>query len=701
MPNNQASTEAPERPPHVPPHAPEEPAWSPPQTSDGLPGSSKFTLIHGGSDLTDVPTTQERVQALIADLNIQQREAVTYPPGPLLVIAGAGTGKTRVLTHRVAYFLITGQARPEEILAITFTNKAAREMSHRVLDLCGLAAERIQIGTFHSTCARLLRGHPELVGRTARFSIYDRGDAIRVIERALSSTDRATLSVSEVQQEISANKNQGISVETYDRCAVEENSRIVARAWRHYEEVLQRTDAMDLDDLLCHAVRLLTRNPRLLAVCQKKWKAILVDEYQDTNPVQNRFLRLLAATGNGHRNLTVVGDDDQAVYGFRQADVQLILDFDRDYLGAGVIKLEENYRSSPQILAAANRLIAHNRDRRAKTLRAHQPKAPGAPVMVHRSGSDEEEARWIAFQLRRAIEKGVPERDVAVLARYGKVVERVEHALAAAGISYELLGTRGFFSRPEVKTVLAHLRLVINARDEVAFAHALEIRPKVADGTIAKVIAHSEAHHLTLLEAAAAAELITGLPSREARENVLRFGRDMLALLAQADARSVSSLTQEVIRMPGGPADMVARTSDEQDQRMERLEALREAARTYERQHEKPTLQQWLQDTALAGQEDLVDPENGPGKVTVGTIHAVKGLEWPTVIGAGMEAGIMPSHHADTHERLEEERRMAHVLLTRAMHTCVLSYSLTRKGRPSQPSPFIAEAIENSKGERQ
>jgi DNA helicase II / ATP-dependent DNA helicase PcrA len=681
---HQAFPEAPERASEASQLDPEESPRFLPRVSESLPDATASS---------DVPATQERVEALLADLNIQQGEAVTYPPEPLLVLAGAGSGKTRVLAYRVAYFLVTGLARPEEILAITFTNKAAREMVHRVRELCGPAAERICIGTFHATCARILRGHPELVGRSARFSIYDRGDAIRVIERALGGADRAKLSVSEVQREISVNKNQGVSVETYDRCAVDSTSRIVARAWRHYEQELQRADAMDLDDLLCHAVRLLRKNPELLVGYQQKWRAILVDEYQDTNPAQARLLRLLAATGNGHRNLTVVGDDDQAIYGFRQADVQLILDFDREYLGAGVIKLEENYRSSPQILAAANRLISHNKARRGKTLRPHRPEQAGPPVMVHGSSNDEDEARWIAFQLRRMIEKGVPERNVAVLARYGKVVERVEHALAAAGISYQLLGTQGFFSRAEIKTVLAHLRLVINPRDEVAFARALEIRPKVAGGTIAKVIAHSEAHQLSLLGAAADAEVIAGLPSREARENVLRFGRDMLALGAQADTRSVSSLTQEVIRMPNGPADMLARTSDEQDQRMERLDALREAARTYERQHGRPTLQQWLQDAALAGQEDLVDPKEGQGKVTLGTIHAVKGLEWPTVIGAGIEDLIIPSHHADTHERLEEERRMAHVLCSRAMRVLVISFSLTRNGRPSGPSPFITEAV--------
>ena len=661
------------------------------QQPDGLPGSPPVALLHAG-ELAGTPSTQERLDALLEELNPQQRQAVTYPPQPLLVIASAGTGKTLVLTHRVAFHLLTGRASPEEILAITFTNKAAREMHARLRALCGPAAERINIGTFHATCARMLRAHPDRVGRSTRFSIYDSGDSRRVIERALSSADRAKLSASDVQREISAAKNQGVSVDAYDACAIDETSRIVARAWRQYEHELKRADAMDLDDLLCRAVKLLGEHPGLLGGYQRRWKAILVDEYQDTNPTQARLLRLLTATGDGHRNLTVVGDDRQAIYSFRQADVQLILDFDCDYLDAGVITLQENYRSTPQILQAANRLIGHNQAQRAQTLRPHEPYEDGPEVMVHSFSCDEDEARWIALQLRRAVQKGIPEREVAILARAGKVIERVEHALAAAGISYQLLGGQGFFARREVKTVLAHLRLLINPRDEVAFARAIEIRPKVADGTIAKVINHSETHRLTLLEAAAGAEMITGLPSREARDNVVRFGRDMLALAARAPERSVSSLTQEVIHMPGGAADALARARGEDEQTRERLDALRDAARTYERQHDQPTLQQWLQDTALAGQ-DLDSPDDARGKVTVGSIHAVKGLEWPTVIGAGIEAQIIPSRHADSAERLEEERRMLYVLITRARRTCVLCYSLTRNGRPSGPSPFIAEAV--------
>jgi DNA helicase II / ATP-dependent DNA helicase PcrA len=691
MTTSQAPPIAPQEAVETSPPARQAPANRPKEQTEGLPGPPSVDLIHG-REFADTPGTRERVSALLSDLNPQQCEAVTYPPQPLLVIAGAGSGKTLVLTHRVAFHLLTGRARPEEILAITFTNKAAREMQTRLRKLCGPAAERINIATFHATCARMLRAHAEEVGRSARFSIYDNGDSRRVIERALSSADRAKLSASDVQREISAAKNQGVSVEAYDACAVDPVSRIVAQAWLQYEHELTRADAIDLDDLLCRAVKLLNEHPGLRAGYQQRWKAILVDEYQDSNPTQARLLRLLAATGGGHRNLTVVGDDRQAIYSFRQADVQLILDFDSDYLDAGVITLQENYRSTPQILDAANRLIAHNKAQRAQTLRPHVPHEDGPDPSVHSFSSDEDEARWIALQLRRAVQRGIPERDIAVLARAGKVIERVEHALAAAGISYQLLGGQGFFARREIKTVLAHLRLLINSRDEVAFARAIEIRPKVANATIAKLIDHSETHRLNLLEAAAGAEMIGGLPSRAARDNVACFGRDMLALASRAPERSVSSLTQEVIHMPGGAADAVARGRGEDEQTMERLEALRDAARTYERQHDQPTLQQWLQDTALAGQ-DLDRPDDTQGRVTVGSIHAIKGLEWPTVIGAGIEAQIMPSRHAESAERLEEERRMFYVLLTRPRRVCVLCYSLTRNGRPSGPSPFIAEAL--------
>jgi DNA helicase-2/ATP-dependent DNA helicase PcrA len=666
------------------------PTSPPTRQHGGLPGNPPVTLIPGD---IEPPDAQERIRALLEDLNPRQRQAVTYPPQPLLVLASAGTGKTLVLTHRIAFQLLTDRALPEEILAITFTNKAAREMRARVGTLCGPSAERINIGTFHATCARMLRAHAAGVDRSARFSIYDSGDSRRVIERTLSSSDRAKLDASDVQREISANKNQGVSVHSYNACAVDDTSRIVARAWRQYEHELKRADAMDLDDLLCRAVKLLSENAELLAGYQQRWKAILVDEYQDTNPIQARLLRLLAATGDGHRNLTVVGDDRQAIYSFRQADVRLILDFDSDYLDAGVITLEESYRSTPQILDAANRLIEHNKAQRKQTLRPHEPSEDGPDIAVHSFSSDEDEARWIALQLRRAVQKGIAERDIAILARTGKIVERIEHALAAAAISYQLLGGQGFFARREIKTVLAHLRLLANPRDEVAFARAIEIRPKVANGTIAKIIDYSEAHHLTLLETAAEADMVHGLPNREGRENVVRFGRDMLALAARTPTRSISSLTQEVIHMPGGPADALARARDEDGQHMERLEALRDAARTYERQHDQPTLQQWLQDASLAGQ-DLEDPDDDHGgRVTVGSIHAVKGLEWPTVIGAGIETQVIPSRHADSAVRLEEERRMLYVLLTRARRVCVLCYALSRNSRPSGPSQFISETV--------
>lgn len=639
----------------------------------------RLRVIQGG-DILDQIT---------ASLNPEQRRAVTRQPGPVLVLAGAGTGKTEVIAYRIAFLIFAGYVRPEEILAITFTNKAARQMRQRLEELCGELAQRINVGTFHTTCSRILRAHAEVVERSSHFTIYDNGDTLRAIKATMTQAEGAVVSPKQVQKEISYNKNQSVSIEQYEACAFDSASKIVARAWRVYEEELTRSDALDFDDLLLETVRLLTCEPEILEAYQEKWKAILVDEYQDTNPTQARLLRLLAATGNGHRNLFVVGDEDQAIYSFRLADVRLIREFDREYRDAEVILLEQNYRSSPKILAGSNRLIRHNPQRREKTLYPDKKNEDGPDIMVHASRTDAEEAKWIALQIRQAIETGVPERDIAILARYGSVVERIEHALAAAGVGYELLGTHGFFGREEIKAVLAHFRVLVNPRDEAGFATAMEVRPGVGVNTVAKIIAYAKRNGLTMLEAATAVELIGGITA-EPREHIARFAYEMLTLAGQVSARSVSSLTQDVIQMPHGVAESFAKARDS-ERRLSRLQALKDAARTYERQNDTPTLEGWLQDAALAGQEDHTIAAGRNGKVTLGTVHGGKGLEWRTVIGAGIEQFVLPSFYAKTPERLEEERRMAYVLETRARRVLVLSYSLFRHGQPAAASQFIYE----------
>jgi DNA helicase-2/ATP-dependent DNA helicase PcrA len=655
---------------------------------DQAPRSGRRLNLIEGNTVNHRP----RAVKALKGLNRNQKIAVSTSECQVLVISGAGCGKTRVLAHRAAFLIEALNVRPEKILALTLTNKAAREMKGRIRPLCGPDAERINAGTFHAMCARVLRSHPTLIGRTMQFSIYDEEDAKRTIRRLLTKAEAAFITPMAALREISVNKNHEVPLDRYESLALDQTSRIVSRVWREYELELRRADALDFDDLLLRTVQLLKGNAELCAAYQQKWPCVLVDEYQDTNPTQARLLKLLAGRADERRSLMVVGDDKQVIYGFRLADVRLILGFEEEYPGATVVTLKRNYRNTPQVLKVANALIAHNVVQRPMALEADEKTKDGPEPLVHSATTDTEEARWIAFQIQRAIEQGIPERDIAVLARWGTIVDRVEHALAAAGISYQVIGSRGFFRRKEIRVALAHLRLLVNPQDEAAFATALGIRPKVGTGTIAKIIVYANRNALTLIEAATAVDLVAGVPSNQARENVRSFAYDLLAFTGQVNERSVSALAHDVIRMPLGVADSLAEAEDS-EQRFGRLDALVEAARTYERQTEDPTLAGWLQDVLLAGRDDLSGPDSKRGRVTIGTIHAVKGLEWPIVIGAGFEGRVIPSYRANTQEEVEEERRMAYVLLTRAARILVLSYALSREGRHSGPSRFIAEAL--------
>ncbi|HEV3071874.1 MAG TPA: ATP-dependent helicase [Solirubrobacteraceae bacterium] len=632
------------------------------------------------------------IDEILDGLNDEQMVAVTHPAVPLLVAAGAGTGKTRVLTRRVAWMVKKGDVQPGEVLAITFTNKAAREMRGRLALLCGSVARRIDVGTFHAMCAQMLRRHPDLIDRTGDFSIYDAGDTKRSIGRMMNEADRAHIKPDEVTRELMLAKNQTVSLEEYESYALDTASQIVARVWRQYEEELKSADALDFDDLLVGCVTLLTEHRELREAYQDRWKAVFVDEYQDTNPLQARLLRLLTAIGGGRRNLTAVGDDCQTIFGFRLSDPRLIVRFTEDYTDGQVVTLTTNYRSSPKILAGANRLIANNELKIDKVLQAAEGNPEGPDIACHTASDEESEAAWIVSQIHRMIERGIEERDIAVLARPRKVLRRVEQALAAGGISYERIGGQGFFAHKEIRCVIAHLRLLVNPRDEAAFETALEIRPQVKEKTVAKVLAYAEKYNLTLLEAAAAGDVIPDIHSHTARENVTQFAFDMLALAGEQRTRSVSSMVHEVIRMPLGVADAIA-TGEEDEQSAERLEALREAARTYERQRESPSLAGWLREASLADQSEDTGEDTGGGRVTVGTIHGVKGLEWLIVFGAGMAEQNLPSFYALTKSQIEEERRMAYVLETRAIRVLVFTYALIRQGRPAAMSRFIRETL--------
>jgi DNA helicase-2/ATP-dependent DNA helicase PcrA len=631
------------------------------------------------------------------NLNAEQRLVVEHTTGPLLVLAGAGSGKTRAITERTAYLIEHGIARPGEILQITFTNKAAQEMRDRLAQRVGARlAAAVHLGTFHALCLRILRAHPGDSGRSARFSIYDDADQRRVVDRYLSRADRGRIDRDAVCDAISRAKNHLLDVDGFAFAdasqlggleLTDEATAIVAAVWRSVDGELGRSDALDFDDLLVFAVRLLERHEPILAAYRQRFRFIGVDEYQDTNPVQYRLLRLLAGE---HHNLVVVADDDQAIFRFRGAEVGHVLRFEHDIPGVRVVQLTRNYRSTPQVVEAANRLIVRNRGRRPKTMIAEAADGPEPIWRAH--GDADAEASWATTAVARAIAHDIPLGEVAILGRVRGVLARIEPALARAQIPYRLLSGVAFYQAREVRAALAHLTLLANPRDSEAFARVMaDARRGIGEITVARVDAHARASDVTLLEACARAQTLDRV-RRDQKESLERFGRDMLALAEQAEQRSISSLLAEAVRLRGGLAEQLAREPDA-GVRLGRVHDLIAAARAYERESSEPTPCEFLAQAALAAGEITGGSATEGGRVALSTVHAAKGLEWRVVLVCGMEEGLFPSARATTPEELEEERRLAYVALTRAKRTLALSCARRRNGRPSAPSRFIAEAL--------
>jgi ATP-dependent DNA helicase UvrD/PcrA len=630
-------------------------------------------------------------------LDPEQREAVRHTDGPLLVIAGAGSGKTRVMTERTAHLIEQGIAHPGQILSITFTNKAAGEMRERLARRVGPElASAVTLGTFHALCARILRAHPGDSGRSARYSIYDEGDSKRVLERYLTRADKARIERDEVLAAISRAKNHLVARDRF-LCATPDElgglvlhddiKQIITSVWGQVDAELERSDALDFDDLIGFTVALLERQPDVLAGYRRRWRYLQVDEHQDTNPLQDRLLRLLAGE---NPNLMVVGDDQQAIYGFRSADVRNILRFDRDYPQARVVRLVRNYRSTPQVVAAANRLIAHNTTGRPKTMVAQAPAGPEPVCRAH--ASEEAEARWAAAAIARAGAHGIARSEIAVLARAKGVLTSIESALVAAKIPYQVLSGTAFYQRREVKAALAHLALLVNPHDAEAFSRVmLDARPGIGEVTAARVDAHATTANISLLEACVQADGLSRT-RRDQKVSLIAFGRAMLELAGQLERRSVSSLLAEVVRLPHGLQEALAR-HDDGETRSARLHDLVAAARAYERDAGDPSPVDFLARAALAAGADQAAGEPDPDRVTLCTVHGAKGLEWQVVLVCGLEEGTFPSQHAALPEAMEEERRLAYVAVTRAKRTLVLSHSHRRYGRAARPSRFIAEAL--------
>ncbi len=633
----------------------------------------------------DAPPPRDTA-ALLRDLTAPQRAAVVQRGAPLLVVAGAGSGKTRVLTRRIAHLLATGDARPHEIMAITFTNKAADEMRRRVVELVGDAASRMWVSTFHSACLRILRSHADVLGYERGFSIYDAGDARSAVEIIMKelNLDPKRLPPRSVSAAISAAKNESVNAARYfDRYGDDPFHRRVAEIFAQYEKRLRLANAMDFDDLLVNALELLKADDAVRTNYQERFKYLLVDEFQDTNGVQNELVLLLSER---HRNLCVVGDADQSIYRFRAADVRNILLFEERFPDADVIVLEQNFRSTQTILDAANAVIAKNPGRRAKHLFTEGDQ--GTKIRLYRAGDEYEEGRYLASELRRLrAEHHLEWQDMAVFYRTNAQSRVLEEEFLHGGVPYRVIAGLPFYNRKEVKTALAYARLVVNARDE-ASARRVVNEPKrgVGDAAQAKLGAYAAEHGISFAEAPWYA-VEAGLSGR-ALAGATRFAMALDALRARLSEVTPREMIDAIVAETGLGDALREGPPEEAASRLENLGELASAAAQYE------TVLDFVERVALVADSDQLD--RGAGAVSLMTLHVAKGLEFPVVAITGLEETIFPHRRALADEdELEEERRLCYVGITRAMSHLVLTHAWSRtqwgQRADTLPSRFLAE----------
>src|SRR4051795_7271736 len=622
---------------------------------------------------------------LLAGLNDPQRDAVTHVDGPLLVLAGAGSGKTRVLTHRIAHLIHTGHARSDEILAITFTNKAAAEMRERVELLVGKRVRAMWVMTFHSACARMLRADAHRLGYTRQFTIYDSGDSRRLIKQCLDEldVDAKRYTPRAMQSQISDAKNRLRSSEDYRQLVGSYFEQTVADVYEEYERQLHRRNAMDFDDLLVRAVNVLELFQEVRDRYAEAFRYVLVDEYQDTNPVQYRWLQLLAGE---RRNLMVVGDDDQSIYGFRSADIRNILDFEDDFPEAHVVRLEQNYRSTQTILDAANAVIANNRGRMGKTLWTDV--GEGDRIKIRECDDEHAEARFVVAEVERLVDEGVSRSEIAVFYRTNAQSRVLEDMLTRAGVSFQVIGGTKFYDRSEVKDALAYLTFLVNPQDGGAFTRIVNSpRRGIGQTSLSRVLAHANTMGLTPWDAAADPAAVPGL-GKAAIKAFDRFMSVMHRLRERVEGGVlVETFLREVLAETGYLDALEAERTIEAQGRIENLEALMVAAREYDQRTDAPSVEEWLQQLALfAAQDDLVDDE---GLVTLMTLHNAKGLEFPIVFVIGCEDGVFPHARAIDEGEVEEERRLCYVAITRAMRDLYLTYARRRNAFTGASTPGL------------
>ena len=627
-------------------------------------------------------------------LNEEQREATMYVDGPLLILAGAGSGKTRVLTHRIVYLIEEIGVNPWNILAITFTNKAAGEMRERVDQLVGFGADQIWVSTFHSACVRILRRFVDRLGYGTNFTIYDTDDQKTVMKGVCKRLGIDTKQFSErsLLSAISSAKDELISVREYEIAAMGDYRKgVIAKVYREYQESLKASNALDFDDIIVKSVELFKTQPEVLSYYQDRFKYIMVDEYQDTNTAQFELVRLLA---DRDRNLCVVGDDDQSIYKFRGANIRNILDFEFHYPEAKVVKLEQNYRSTQNILNAANAVIGHNVGRKQKMLWTSQE--AGEPVHFHQLENAYEEAEFLADDIARRIRRdGASYGDFAILYRTNAQSRLLEERMVVEGIPYNVVGGVNFYSRAEIKDVLAYLKTIDNGRDEVALRRIINV-PKRSIGTasLEKVAAYARDREITLFDAMCEAEQVPGLG--KAAGKIREFVNMIQVLRAGLESYGIVDLISAVMERTNYAEYLMDQDEESAEDRLANIDELITKATGYEESHDRILLSEFLEEIALV--TDLDNVEDAENRVLLMTLHGAKGLEFPYVYLAGMEDGLFPSYMtitSDDSADLEEERRLAYVGITRAKQeltlTCARSRMIRGETQYNPISRFVRE----------
>ncbi len=603
-----------------------------------------------------------------------QRAAVEHTDGPVLIFAGAGSGKTRVLTHRIAYLLGEKNVFPDRILAVTFTNKAAGEMKSRIEKMVGPAGRDLWVGTFHSVCVRMLRRDGKKIGIASNFAIMDDSDQRSILRDVLHDLnyDERQLSPGAALDEIGKAKNQLLTPETYETKNTSFLGERIAAVYREYDRRLRESNGLDFDDLIAKAIELLETDVETRTRYQNKFRYILVDEYQDVNYAQYRLCALLAEE---HKNLTVVGDDDQSIYSWRGSDYQNILRFEKDFPGAKVFKLEENYRSTQTILDVANELVANNANRAEKKLFTNR--SAGEIVTVYGAETERAEARYVIEKIKELVREGAAYRDFMVLYRTNAQSRVFEEGFLGEGIPYRVVGGVGFYARAEIKDMMAYLRYIVNPSDAVAFRRIVNVpRRSIGQQTLASLVDAANAAGVSVGQTVFDKEILRRAVPKKQRE-LERFAELIASLRESAEKLSLSDLLVAVMEESGYIRELQTDDTADARTRLENLQELVTVAKEFESAENAGNLDDFLANVALISDLDTLDPSSS--FVTLMTMHAAKGLEFPVVFLTGLEDGVFPHNRALTDmTELEEERRLAYVGVTRAMDRLYLSYAMRR-----------------------